>query len=483
MNNYNPYDPNQNQSYGDPQNTINGQGTESTYSQGGGQEQNTQPYHGQTQGDSTYHYSYQSPYQNVVNTTATPVTGSAPVPPSKKKEKKPRYLSRKAAAVFMALVILAAGGLGVGGGILGYQLAKGSGSGSGVNITTVQPSSGENTNAVNYTGDSMSVSDVAAMTSPSVVEITTEAVTTDIYMQQYVQTGAGSAVTTKDGTAYEAKLVGTDSETDVALLKVEATGLKAVVMGNSSDLQVGDTAVVIGNPLGQLGGTVTSGIVSALDRDITLNGNSMSLLQTNAAINPGNSGGGMFNDKGELVGIVVAKSGGTTSDGTTIEGLGFAIPIDDVKEVVQELSTNGYVTGRPSLGVNLVDITNEQTAMMYRVNQLGVYVLKSTNEANNLQAGDCIVSVDGTAVSSADEVKSIIQDHKVGDTLSIVIIREGKTMTVEAALQENKPDTSSNDENTAGGNNGQGSGGQDSQQTPEDSQGGSLRDWLNQFGF
>ena len=506
MNNYNPYDPNQNQSYGDPQNTITGQGTESTYSQGGGQEQNTQPYHGQTQGDSTYHYSYQSPYQNVVNTTATPVTGSAPVPPSKKKEKKPRYLSRKAAAVFMALVILAAGGLGVGGGILGYQLAKGSGSGSGVNITTVQPSSGENTNAVNYTGDSMSVSDVAAMTSPSVVEITTEAVTTDIYMQQYVQTGAGSGViisedgyivtnnhvidgaekitvTTKDGTAYEAKLVGTDSETDVALLKVEATGLKAVVMGNSSDLQVGDTAVVIGNPLGQLGGTVTSGIVSALDRDITLNGNSMSLLQTNAAINPGNSGGGMFNDKGELVGIVVAKSGGTTSDGTTIEGLGFAIPIDDVKEVVQELSTNGYVTGRPSLGVNLVDITNEQTAMMYRVNQLGVYVLKSTNEANNLQAGDCIVSVDGTAVSSADEVKSIIQDHKVGDTLSIVIIREGKTMTVEAALQENKPDTSSNDENTAGGNNGQGSGGQDSQQTPEDSQGGSLRDWLNQFGF
>ena len=157
--------------------------------------------------------------------------------------------------------------------------------------------------------------------------------------------------------------------------------------------------------------------------------------------------------------------------------------IDDVKKVVQELSTNGYVTGRPSLGVNLVDITNEQTAMMYRVNQLGVYVLKSTNEANNLQAGDCIVSVNGTAVSSADEVKSIIQDHKVGDTLSIVIIREGKTMTVEAALQENKPDTSANDENTAGGNNGQGSSGQDSQQTPEDSQGGSLRDWLNQFGF
>ncbi len=506
MNNYNPYDPNQGQNYGNSKNNANEQSGEASYSQASSQEQTAQTYNNQTSGDSTYHYSYQSPYQNVVNTTATPVTGTAPIPPKKKKEKKPHYLSRKAAAVFMALVILAAGGLGVGGGVLGYQLAKGSDSGNSVNITTVQPSGDENTNAVSYTGNSMSVSDVASMTAPSVVEITTEAVTTDIYMQQYVQTGAGSGViisddgyivtnnhvidgaekitvTTKDGTAYDAKLIGTDSETDVALLKVEATGLQPAVIGNSSDLQVGDTAVVIGNPLGQLGGTVTSGIISALDRDITLNGNSMSLLQTNAAINPGNSGGGLFNDKGELVGIVVAKSGGTTSDGTTIEGLGFAIPIDDVKEVIQELSTNGYVTGRPSLGVNLVNITNEQTAMMYRVNQLGVYVLKTTNEANNLQAGDCIVSVDGTAVSSADEVKSIIQDHAVGDTLSIVIIRDGKTMTVESTLQESKPDTTSSEENSTDESAGQGSDGQDSQQTPEDSQSGSLRDWLSQFGF
>ncbi len=504
MNNYNPYDPNQN--YGDQQKQANQASSSQNY--GDQPNQGAQNPSNSNQPEQNYNYSYQAPYQNVVNTTATPVTGTAPMPPKKKKEKKPRYLSRKAAAIFMALVVLAAGGLGVGGGVLGYQLAKGSAgsAGPGVNITTVQPS-GDNTNAVNYTGNSMSVSDVAKMTSPSVVEITTESVTTDLYMQQYVQTGAGSGViisadgyivtnnhvidgagkitvTTKDGTAYEAKLIGTDSETDVALLKVEAADLQPVVMGNSSDLQVGDTAVVIGNPLGQLGGTVTSGIISALDRDITLNGNSMSLLQTNAAINPGNSGGGLFNDKGELVGIVVAKSGGTTTDGTTIEGLGFAIPIDNVKKVIEELSTNGYVTGRPSLGVNLVDITNEQTAMMYRVNQLGVYVLKSTNEANNLQSGDCIVSVDGTAVSSADEVKSIIQGHAVGDTLSIVIIRDGKTMTVEAALQESKPDTSSSDDNDSQQNqDNQGSGDSSQSSMPEDSQGGSLRDWLGQFGF
>ena len=152
--------------------------------------------------------------------------------------------------------------------------------------------------------------------------------------------------------------------------------------------------------------------------------------------------------------------------------------------MIEELSTNGYVTGRPSLGVNLVDITNEQTAMMYRVNQLGVYVLKSTNEANNLQSGDCIVSVDGTAVSSADEVKSIIQSHAAGDTLSIVIIRDGKTMTVEATLQESKPDTSSSGDNDSQQNqDNQGSGDSGQGSTPEDSQGGSLRDWLGQFGF
>ncbi len=473
MNNYNPYDPNQNQSYGDPQNTINGPG-DRIYLQPGGRAGAKHPAVSRPDARG-FHLSLllsvslskRSKYHG------DPGNGKRPGAAVQKEGEETSLPEPEGSRSLYGAGDPCGRRAWRRGRHLGLPAGEGQPvpPGSGVNITTVQPSSGENTNAVNYTGDSMSVSDVAAMTSPSVVEITTEAVTTDRYMQQYVQTGAGSGViisedgyivtnnhvidgaekitvTTKDGTAYEAKLIGTDSETDVALLKVEATGLKAVVMGNSSDLQVGDTAVVIGNPLGQLGGTVTSGIVSALDRDITLNGNSMSLLQTNAAINPGNSGGGLFNDKGELVGIVVAKSGGTTSDGTTIEGLGFAIPIDNVKKVIQELSTNGYVTGRPSLGVNLVDITNEQTAMMYRVNQLGVYVLKSTNEANNLQSGDCIVSVDGTAVSSADEVKSIIQDHAVGDTLSIVIIREGKTMTVEAALQENKPDTSSNDEKT-----------------------------------
>ena len=470
MNNYNPYDPNQNQSYGDPQNTINGQGTESTYSQGGGQEQNTQPYHGQTQGDSTYHYSYQSPYQNVVNTTATPVTGSAPVPPSKKKEKKPRYLSRKAAAVFMALVILAAGGLGVGGGILGYQLAKGSGSGSGVNITTVQPSSGENTNAVNYTGDSMSVSDVAAMTSPSVVEITTEAVTTDIYMQQYVQTGAGSGViisedgyivtnnhvidgaekitvTTKDGTAYEAKLVGTDSETDVALLKVEATGLKAVVMGNSSDLQVGDTAVVIGNPLGQLGGTVTSGIVSALDRDITLNGNSMSLLQTNAAINPGNSGGALLNMKGEVIGINAAKY-----SSTEVEGIGYAIPISKAEDIMNQLMNRKTMNPveeakRGYLGIQGTSV-DEESAAAFGMPR-GVYVYKILEEGaaaqSDLREKDIITRVDGQSVRNMTDLQELLACYEMGEQIDLTVQsqKDGEyqertvTITLKAMPQEN----------------------------------------------
>ena len=455
---------------------------------------------------------------NTANTASTfsestqPSGGATPPPAGPQNTapaapKKPRKNAGKAVKSIVALVLAAA--MGFMGGFVGARF----GGNNKVIIQQVERSSSSSADSESAAegttvSSGMTTAQVAKTVSPSVVVITTEQVVYSQwswYGQSQVESGAGSGVIiSSDGYIltcdhvvsgasnitvtigdkdYTATVVGEDSTSDIAVIKIDADGLTPAIVGDSDKLAVGDNVLAVGNPLGELGGTVTSGIVSALDRDITLNGNSMSLLQTNAAINPGNSGGGMFNDKGELVGIVVAKSGGTTSDGTTIEGLGFAIPIDDVKEVVQELSTNGYVTGRPSLGVNLVDITNEQTAMMYRVNQLGVYVLKSTNEANNLQAGDCIVSVDGTAVSSADEVKSIIQDHKVGDTLSIVIIREGKTMTVEAALQENKPDTSSNDENTAGGNNGQDSGGQDSQQTPEDSQGGSLRDWLNQFGF
>ncbi|KAI4453200.1 two-component histidine kinase [Holotrichia oblita] len=285
-------------------------------------------------------------------------------------------------------------------------------------------------------GTTYTIAQVAEMTAGSVVEITTETVTKGSYLGQYVSQGAGSGViisadgyiitnnhvidgasniTVKlkdDDKDYKATLVGTDSKTDIAVIKIEAEGLQPAIFGDSSTLIVGQDVVAIGNPLGSLGGTVTNGIVSALGREIEVEGETMTLLQTNAAINPGNSGGGLFNLKGELVGVVNAKS-----SGSDIEGLGFAIPSNTAKSVAEDLMNYGYVKGRIGLGMNLIDITDNQTAMMYRVNRLGVYVLKVDNSGSakdaGLESGDCILSIDGKEVESYSDFTKIIDGHKI----------------------------------------------------------------------
>lgn len=207
--------------------------------------------------------------------------------------------------------------------------------------------------------------------------------------------------------------MGTDDEGDIALLKIEASGLNYATLGDSDSLKVGDAAVAIGNPLGELAGSVSQGIISALDREITLNGETMNLLQTDAAINPGNSGGALFNANGEVIGIVVAKSGGDN-----VEGLGFAIPVNDVKEIVDQLSTYGYVTGRPTMGASFVDISDQMTAAMYRVDRLGVYVLSTEENSAAAQAGllpgDCVLSVNGQEVSAASDIQKIVSGQPGG---------------------------------------------------------------------
>lgn len=316
---------------------------------------------------------------------------------------------------------------------------------------------------VEYTGEAMSTESVASYAAESVVEISTESVQRGSMMQQYVVQGAGSGVIVtqdgyiitnnhviegaskitvrlKDTTSYDAKLIGTDSQLDVALLKIEATGLKPVVMGDSSQLQVGEKAIAIGNPLGELGGTVTEGIISSLDRTIVLNNTSMTLLQTDAAINPGNSGGGLFNSQGEFIGLVVAKS-----SGEDVEGLGFAIPVNNVKPVVQDLSTYGYVKGRPQLGVSLTDISSTQSAKRYGVSQTGVYVAavsEGSAAANaGMKEGDLIISIDGAAVGTSSEVQQIIRNHSVGDVINIQISRSGQLQTLPVTLGESTPST------------------------------------------
>ena len=391
-----------------------------------------------------------------------PVQPQDAQPPKKKKKFNGKRVARSA----VALVLAAA--MGFAGGFVG---AKFGGSGKVV-IQQVAPSSTADSasgsdssiTAASSSGSSLTTEQVADLVSPSVVVITTEQVVYSQwswYGQNQVESGAGSGVIISsdgyiltcahvvDGAStitvtigdkdYTATLVGEDTTSDIAVIKIDADGLTPATVGNSDSLKVGQSVMAVGNPLGELGGTVTGGMISALNRSVTIQGsssvNTMSLIQMDASVSPGNSGGGLFNMNGELVGIVNAKS--SSSDA---EGLGFAIPINDAIKVAQELLENGYVTGRPYLGITYLAVTDAQTASQLGVNAYGVYVVEVVKggpaEKAGLQAGDRIVSVDGTEIASKDDLGTLMQKHAAGDTLSITIAREGQMQTVNVTLGE-----------------------------------------------
>ena len=391
-----------------------------------------------------------------------PVQPQDAQPPKKKKKFNGKRVARSA----VALVLAAA--MGFAGGFVG---AKFGGSGKVV-IQQVAPSSTASSSdsadssitAASSSGSSLTTEQVADLVSPSVVVITTEQVVYSQwswYGQNQVESGAGSGVIISsdgyiltcahvvDGAStitvtigdkdYTATLVGEDTTSDIAVIKIDADGLTPATVGNSDSLKVGQSVMAVGNPLGELGGTVTGGMISALNRSVTIQGsssvNTMSLIQMDASVSPGNSGGGLFNMNGELVGIVNAKS--SSSDA---EGLGFAIPINDAIKVAQELLENGYVTGRPYLGITYLAVTDAQTAAQLGVNAYGVYVVEVVKggpaEKAGLQAGDRIVSVDGTEIASKDDLGTLMQKHAAGDTLSITIARDGQMQTVNVTLGE-----------------------------------------------
>ena len=391
-----------------------------------------------------------------------PVQPQDAQPPKKKKKFNGKRVARSA----VALVLAAA--MGFAGGFVG---AKFGGSGKVV-IQQVAPSSTADSasgsdssiTAASSSGSSLTTEQVADLVSPSVVVITTEQVVYSQwswYGQNQVESGAGSGVIISsdgyiltcahvvDGAStitvtigdkdYTAALVGEDTTSDIAVIKIDADGLTPATVGNSDSLKVGQSVMAVGNPLGELGGTVTGGMISALNRSVTIQGsssvNTMSLIQMDASVSPGNSGGGLFNMNGELVGIVNAKS--SSSDA---EGLGFAIPINDAIKVAQELLENGYVTGRPYLGITYLAVTDAQTASQLGVNAYGVYVVEVVKggpaEKAGLQAGDRIVSVDGTEIASKDDLGTLMQKHAAGDTLSITIARDGQMQTVNVTLGE-----------------------------------------------
>ena len=391
-----------------------------------------------------------------------PVQPQDAQPPKKKKKFNGKRVARSA----VALVLAAA--MGFAGGFVG---AKFGGSGKVV-IQQVAPSSTADSasgsdssiTAASSSGSSLTTEQVADLVSPSVVVITTEQVVYSQwswYGQNQVESGAGSGVIISsdgyiltcahvvDGAStitvtigdkdYTATLVGEDTTSDIAVIKIDADGLPPATVGNSDSLKVGQSVMAVGNPLGELGGTVTGGMISALNRSVTIQGsssvNTMSLIQMDASVSPGNSGGGLFNMNGELVGIVNAKS--SSSDA---EGLGFAIPINDAIKVAQELLENGSVTGRPYLGTTYLAVEDAQTAAQLGVNAYGVYVVEVVKggpaEKAGLQAGDRIVSVDGTEIASKDDLGTLMQKHAAGDTLSITIARDGQMQTVNVTLGE-----------------------------------------------
>ena len=245
-----------------------------------------------------------------------------------------------------------------------------------------------------------------------------------------------------NGDSYDATLVGGEQENDIAVLKVDAGNLQTVTLGDSDALNVGENVYAIGNPLGELTFTFTGGYVSAKDRSVTMSdGTVMNMLQTDTAINNGNSGGPLFNEYGQVIGIVSAKLSSSSSSEASVEGLGFAIPINDVRDMITSIIENGYVTGKPSMGILLDDVP--QAAQQYGV-PAGAEVLAildgSGADNGGLQVGDIITAVNGTEVSGSSDLQSAVSEFSAGDTVTLSIYRNGETTTVDVTLDEENTD-------------------------------------------
>lgn len=409
-----------------------------------------------------YTHQYQRP---VVQPTYTPNVNRYPTnAPSYEVGAKPKkqraFGLGKLIAIFAIVAVVAVLVGGVGGYLTAsYKLSKNKVSKDSNKVVVYQ--SVENGSSSPVLSSGSTISDIASKVAPSVVEITTEVAQSGGFMSQYITEGAGSGVIiSKDGyivtnnhviedakkitvilnngESYAATLVGTDELTDIAVIKIEENNLTPATYGSSDELKVGDFALAVGNPLGELGGTVTDGIISALEREVSIDSVKMTLLQTNAAINPGNSGGGLFNASGELIGIVNAKAAGED-----IEGLGFAIPIDIAKPVIQDILNYGYVTGRVQAGIQILDVLDYETAFQYRVSKLGPYIYTvledSDAERAGLKQGDLITHINDTLVYESEDIISIIADCEIGDTITFTVERDGKELKIDLTFTEYKP--------------------------------------------
>ena len=364
---------------------------------------------------------------------------------------KSNYVTKKVLAIALILTMLATSALTVGGlalsGVFNRRI-------SAYNNNIPAPTG----HTTSETSALLSLQEIAAANENAVVEIQTESLVTDFWIQNYVTQGAGSGVlidsdgyiltcyhvikdarsikvTTKNGAHYDATVVGYDDLTDLAVIKIKGSNFKTVTYGDSSALSTGDVAVVIGNPLGQLGGSISTGIISALDRSVVVEGKAMTLIQTDAAINPGNSGGGLFDGAGRLIGIVVAKAGDSSS---RVEGIGFAIPINQASVIADQIIEHGKVP-RPLIGVMIVDVTNETDAARFGLSEVGLYIDEVNGEnaiAAGFQKGDIIKAVNGSAIRNRYDLTVELSKHKAGDKVTVVVSRNGEMVELETVLHD-----------------------------------------------
>jgi len=306
----------------------------------------------------------------------------------------------------------------------------------------------------------MSIVDIAKKAGPAVVGVVSKMTTSTFFGMMQEQEGGGSGIIIRPdgyiitnqhviegassvkvilstGKEYEAKLIGQDKKTDLAVIKIEENSLPTAELGESSALEVGELAVAIGNPLGQeFAGSVTAGVISALNRTMNVDGRQYTLIQTDAAINPGNSGGALVNKFGQVVGINTVKIGASG-----YEGMGFAIPVDIAMPIINELLEDGYVKGRPVIGLSLREI-NEPTSKRYNL-PMGLYVLEvmefSGAEKAGVKVSDIITKANGKEVKTVDELNKIRDTFKAGDSVELTIIREERVLNITVVLGEEKP--------------------------------------------
>lgn len=424
-----------------------------------------------------YHFSYRDPNAeshtesaagSSVEPAAEPVVTDTPVQPKKHHG----GVGRVVALILSCAVISAACGFG------GAILAQ---NGSRTGKTTVQQSNRTATtvNVKKVDGQTlMSPAEVYASTVNSVVSINCSAVSTNIFGQQTESASSGSGfiytadgyivtnqhvvanassinVTLYNGDTYPATLVGSDSDYDVAVLKIDAKDLPAVTLGSSTDVNVGDTVMAIGNPLGELTFSMSQGIVSCVNRAINVEGTPFNMIQVDASINPGNSGGPLMNLYGEVVGIVSAKYSSYAN--TTVEGLGFAIPINDVQSIIKDIMENGSVGNKAYMAITAGTMT-QQMAAQYKINATeGVFVYSveddGAGDKAGLKLGDVITKLNDTQITSMEDLSAAKKGFKAGDTVTLTVLRDGKEITTQLTFDAQPQTTDDTTDSSQSGDN------------------------------